>query len=299
MREPPSWRNADPFDLLLCALDMAGARVVPPSTRAFFLTAYSLPILLVLGLLTVTTDLAIATGVAGIGLGFVFHQPWSQYVDRVREHVQVSDEQRRSPWTFLLRRAWFYGFGVMSQRWRTDGCTRVVVEFSTFIKATSPCYEGVDPVRPIRQRAVTRIRRPRYFWHRFVARRWATWRARRVAPVYGSFPPEWTIMVSGRPLIGLLARTWCGYAIWSVKRLLLWHGACDRLSVDVVDRFASNYQWRTGRFDPSLHTMTENYNSRLLGGLIGTMTVTEERETHRRSKPIHRHDFPVRRSTAP
>ena len=255
LREPASWENSDPMELLLRELDIRSP-VTSLRVRSFAATAIALPILLSLVIVTAVVDFSVGTNVACVGLGFALQKSWNRYAEMVREHINLADEQRWSPSKALMVRIGFL-FRVAVYRNRQHGR---LIELADHVRfSDSSDFEGIDPVRPAGRNGIIRVRRYRYMWHRFLARRWKTWHESHVEPVLGSYPPNWNIHVSANRLVRPLDRLRSRLILRSVLGLLKLYGRCDRISVDTWNRFMDGAHWIHGRRDPRSHAATDAY----------------------------------------
>ncbi|MGN7862545.1 hypothetical protein ACTJI8_18325 [Microbacterium sp. 22303] len=270
LRAPATWENSDLFSRLAKAVDLDVVDVAPLSYGVFRFVAFAAPIAIVLGVITWSFDFAIATGVAGIGLGFALHVPWMRYAKAVTAHLRQAKEQRLGPWRWLTKRLSYVLFGIAFEKTRAGRETYLLAEYSAYVK-TALGYEGEDPIRPYRRGGRVRVRRPAYFADRFVVRRLLVWRDGAIEPVHGAVPPRFVISIRGHRSMARLARSAARLKIRIAGRLLRKYGSCDRESVDTFERFMNHARF-VGRDAYLGQFMTAAQSGVMMSALLGART---------------------------
>jgi len=268
MRGPATWENSDPVGLLLRELDVDRDGIITLPERVFTISTFVIPVVGAFALLTLV-DFSVAVTVFGVLLGFAIAPSWDRYARAVVAHREEAREQGQDPTIWLVKRVTFSTLGIAVRRDRTPRESFKSVEYSGHLR-TSVGSEASDVRMRVRR---TVVRRPRFFWDRFIARRRATWWGRRVQPVHGTYPPERYVKVSRNRLIRPIDRVWCRWVLWRVRRTLVRHATSITEALHTLDRFWEGSYWHSERRSqfPGFHMTAQA----AAGLLFGFATTTE------------------------
>lgn len=265
MEAYPTWENSDPLGRLLDELDVDSDELITIPERIFTIGAFAVPLAGAFTLLAVI-DFSVAVTVFGVLLGLAIAPSWERYAQAVENHRKQAREQRNDPTVWLIKSSAYLLLGVAVHRWVGRGETFKQVTYSGSVTNSS----GPESPEIISRPRHVKIRRPRFFWDRFIARRWAIWWSRRVRTVHGSYPPEHQVTISRNPLYRPIDHLGCRWVLWRVGRLLIRHNTSTTEAHHTIDRFMRNATWRVGprnRHDMQI-TFTSHGAAGLLAGLF-------------------------------